>query len=297
MVYFGPRKYRPSNRGLNRREKIRVIAPILLLVVLSLIVFSSQFGDEEKPVQIAPDVIPSQQSDEISGATGGERFPTSGVDVPEPVAITPIDTALPDPAPFVENASVLAMVRDSEAVNPGVPERAGLFYLLHRWRSGVEVPDIEEAPRVSEIATQSKSLRGKRCRMVLTLIENPIPRTIEENRSGLKRIWEVFGTDSDGSLHRVDFIRKPKNLPIRSDVVMEGDFLRLYRYQRVNGQGAMVPQWVANTLEPYQSPFVGKGDQYFLLWIVGILAIVTLLLLLMIQNRGPRQSLRRRRKS
>ncbi|HIC21794.1 MAG TPA: hypothetical protein EYO84_00090 [Planctomycetes bacterium] len=59
----------------------------------------------------------------------------------------------------------------------------------------------------------------------------------------------------------------------------------------------MVPQWVAETLEPYQSPFVRKGNQLLPLWVIGILAVGTLLLLLMIQHRGPRPSSPRRRRS
>ena len=296
MVYFGPRKYRPSQRGLSRGEKIRVIAPILLLLALFSIVVLPRFGEKEPPKQISG-VIPALEPRELPVSTSDSRLPPPGADVPEPVEITPETDLLPDPAPFAENPAILSAVRDIEAIDPGTPELAGLIYLLPRWRAGFGVGAPQEAPRVSEIAERAQFLRGTRLRMVLTLIENPQPRALSENPSGLTKIWEVFGSDSDGHLHRVDFIRKPKNLPRGADVVLEGDFLRLYRYRTLGGMDAMVPQWVANTLEPYQSPFVGKGNQFFPLWVIGILSLGTLVLLFVIQQKGPRTSPRRRRRT
>ncbi len=296
MVYFGPKRYRPSQRGLSRGEKLRVIGPILLLLTLFSIVIIPRFGDKEPPQPISGE-ISLRESGEYSAANSAGRLLTPGADVPDPVEISPEVVLLTDPAPFVENPAILMAVRDVEAVEQGAPELAGLIYLLHRWRVGFEVPAAREAPRASEIAETSQLLRGTRLRMVLTLIENPQPRNLAENSSGLTKIWEVFGSDSDGHLHRVDFIRKPKNLPRGADVVLEGDFLRLYRYRTLAGMDAMVPQWVAETLEPYQSPFVRKGNQLLPLWVIGILAVGTLLLLLMIQHRGPRPSSPRRRRS
>jgi hypothetical protein len=134
----------------------------------------------------------------------------------------------------------------------------------------------------------------------LTLIEHPQLRTLEPNASGLKRYWEVFGSDGDGHLHRVDFIEKPKNLPSGTDVYMEGDFLRLYRYQAMRGVEGMVPQWVAGTLTRYQSPFAGGGDQFTPLSIIAAISLGTLVLLLGIQfwmgksKRKPRTQRGRR---
>lgn len=296
MVYFGPRKYRPSQRGLNRGEKMRVIGPILLLLTLFAIVVVPRLGEEQRPSQITG-VLPVNESEGVSSNNTGSQLATPGSDVPEPVAITPADMVFTDPEPFVELPAILASVRDEAAVDPGPMEKAGLIYLLHRWRAGFPVSGVREAPRVSEIAEQAKQIRGSRMRAVLTLIENPQPRNIEENASGVTRIWEVFGSDSDGHLHRVDFIRKPKNLPRGADVVLEGDFLRLYRYQTLAGQEAMVPQWVADTLELYQSPFVTEGDPFFPLWIIGGLSLVTLALLLMIQSGHRRPVSRKRRRT
>lgn len=297
MVYFGPRKYRPSARGMDRREKMRVIGPVLLLLVLFLIVVVPRWSDQNQAPEAPPGMIPVGHSDEVVGLAPDDQTPNEEANVPEPVALSPEDQSASGVEPFVVDESILARVRDGEAVDPGPLEEEAKYYLLHRWRAGASEPAAGEAPRADEIAAQSRSIRGKRYLMVLTLIENPQPRNLPENRSGLKKIWEVFGSDSDGHLHRVDFIRKPKYLPSGSDVVMEGDFLRLYRYQTIAGQEAMVPHWVAQTLEPYQSPFVKKGNRWFPLSIIGALAVATLILLLVIQDRRPRRPLTRRRKS
>ena len=297
MVYFGPRKYRPSASGMDRREKMRVIGPVLLLLVLFLIVVVPQWTDKNQAPEAPSGMIPIGPSDEVTGLVPDDQIPSEGENVPEPIALSPEEQSPSEVEPFVVDESILARVRDGEAVDPGPLEEEAKFYLLHRWRVGSSEPSAGEAPRADEIAAQSRAIRGKRFIMVLTLIENPQPRNLPENRSGLKKIWEVFGSDSDGHLHRVDFIRKPKYLPSGSDVVMEGDFLRLYRYQTIAGQEAMVPHWVAQTLEPYQSPFVKKGNRWFALWITGGLAVATLILLLVIRDRGPRRPLTRRRKS
>lgn len=290
MVYFGPRKYRPVRGGLSLREKMRVIGPLLLLLALGMILLFPQWPVEQ-PVPAAVGVVPlrvGSGSDPDVGSSNG----SSVSNVPEPVAITPVGELPPMAAPFIEDPARLAGVRDIEARLPGEAELDGQIYLLHRWRSGHEVEEAGEAPRVPEIAEDASSLRGKRHLLVLTLIENPQPRTLEENASGLKQYWEVFGSDLDGRLHRVDFIEKPKNLPSGSDVLMSGDFLRLYRYRTARGGEGMVPQWVANTLAPYQSPFVQRGDRYLPLWIIMTISLASLILLLVIQNRNRGDSRR-----
>ncbi len=284
MVYFGPRKYRPDREGLSPREKMRVIGPLLLLIALGMILLFPQWPVEE-PAPSAVGVIPLRGgagSDSDLGPSNG----SSVSNVPEAVSISPVVELPPMAAPFVEDPARLAGVRDIEARIPGEAELDGQIYLLHRWRSGHVVKDVGESPRVPEIAEDPASLRGKRHLLVLTLIENPQPRTLEENASGLKHYWEVFGSDLDGRLHRVDFIEKPKNLPSGSDVLMSGDFLRLYRYRTARGGEGMVPQWVAQTLKPYQSPFVLGGDRYLPLWIIMTVSLASLILLLVIQNRN-----------
>jgi hypothetical protein len=296
MVYFGPRKYRPDREGMSLREKMRVIGPLLLLLALAMILLFPQLPVEQ-PGPSAVDVTPLRGGP-VPDPDGGSSIGSSGSNVPEPVSISPVVELPPMAAPFVEDPSRLAAVRDIEARIPGQAELDGQIYLLHRWRSGHAVEDAGEAPRVPEIAEDAASLRGKRHLLVLTLIEHPQPRTLEENASGLTRYWEVFGSDLDGRLHRVDFIEKPKNLPSGSDVLMSGDFLRLYRYMTARGGEGMVPQWVAQTLTSYQSPFEQKGDPYLPLWIILTISMSTLILLLMIQNRsrgGTRRVSRGRR--
>jgi hypothetical protein len=273
-----------------------------LLVALSVVViFPRWTGDDQVTDTVG--VIPlrnPQQSVTDDASTAPTEDTVGTTNVPDAVAITPIEDLPPMTAPFMVEPSRLTAVRDAEAITPGQAELDGQIYLLHRWRAEHPVPSAGEAPRVDEIGLDPASIRGHRCHLVLTLIEHPQLRTLEPNASGLKRYWEVFGSDGDGHLHRVDFIEKPKNLPSGTDVYMEGDFLRLYRYQAMRGVEGMVPQWVAGTLTRYQSPFAGGGDQFTPLSIIAAISIGTLFLLLGIQfwmgrsKRKPRTQRGRR---
>lgn len=302
MVYFGPRNHNSRPQGLSLRDKIRVVGPALLLVALSVVVILPRWTEDDlviEPVGVGP-LRPSPHSthDANSDSRTGDIPVTTNV--PEPMTITPIDDLPLMTSPFIVEPSRLAAVRDSEAISPGQAELDGQIYLLHRWRAEFPVPSAGEALRVDEIGEDPVSIRGHRCHLVLTLIEHPRLRTLEPNASGLKHYWEVFGSDGDGQLHRVDFIEKPTNLPSGSDVYMEGDFLRLYRYQALRGIEGMVPQWVARTLTPYQSPFSGNGDPFAPLSIIAAISLVTLVLLLAIQfgmgrsRRKPRAKRGRR---
>ena len=302
MVYFGPRNQHSRRQGLSLQDKIRVVGPALLLVALSVVViFPRWTGDDQVTDTVG--VIPlrnPQQSVTDDASTAPTEDTVGTTNVPDAVAITPIEDLPPMTAPFMVEPSRLTAVRDAEAITPGQAELDGQIYLLHRWRAEHPVPSAGEAPRVDEIGLDPASIRGHRCHLVLTLIEHPQLRTLEPNASGLKRYWEVFGSDGDGHLHRVDFIEKPKNLPSGTDVYMEGDFLRLYRYQAMRGVEGMVPQWVAGTLTRYQSPFAGDGDQFTPLSIIATISIGTLVLLLGIQfwmgrsKRKPRTQRGRR---
>jgi len=302
MVYFGPRNQHSRRQGLSLQDKIRVVGPALLLVALSVVViFPRWTGDDQVTDTVG--VIPlrnPQQSVTDDASTAPTEDTVGTTNVPDAVAITPIEDLPPMTAPFMVEPSRLTAVRDAEAITPGQAELDGQIYLLHRWRADHPVPSAGEAPRVDEIGLDPASIRGHRCHLVLTLIEHPQLRTLEPNASGLKRYWEVFGSDGDGHLHRVDFIEKPKNLPSGTDVYMEGDFLRLYRYQAMRGVEGMVPQWVAGTLTRYQSPFAGDGDQFTPLSIIAAISIGTLVLLLGIQfwmgrsKRKPRTQRGRR---
>ena len=206
---------------------------------------------------------------------GGSSQPSG--EVPEPVSLPVPAQSLPV-IPFEENSETLLAVRDGEAVIEGPTELAGLHYLLHRWRSGWEAPEISEPPDVNELASMAPKIRGNRYNFVITLIENPRLRELEENPSGLTSIWEAFGSDRSNRLHRINFISKPKNLPRSSEVLVTGDFLRLYRYETLTGLEGMVPEWVCGQLEPYENPFAGQsGWAQEMFWVLSVIGAFTLL--------------------
>lgn len=285
MVYFGPRRNSSYRKGLSAREKMRVAGPILLLLALGLIVLYP--GNDKKPPAVTPVDIGPSRPDLVTPPDAVSSDVGIGVpNVPDPVEITPLVEMPPLSVPFVENPLRLESVRDGAAVVAGESELDGQIYLFHRIRAAIPVEQSGEAPLVAEIGADPASLRGKRFQFVVTLIENPQPRVLRENDSGITRYWEVFGSDVSGSLHRIDFIDKPKNLPSGSDVLVDGDFLRLYRYRTVQGVEGMVPQWVAADLEIYQSPFQRRGSPFLAMWVVGTISLVTLLTLVIIQISG-----------
>ena len=244
MVYFGPKRYRPQRVGPTTRERAKILGSLALLLVLILTVWSMQRPEPEPSLTIP--VMSSGRNDD--GAVSADNTDSLGGsssegEVPEPVSLPSPDQG-PPAEPFQENPAVLYAVRDSDAKVEGPAELAGLHYLLHRWRSDWQPEEITEPPEVSEIASQAAFMRGRRCLFVITLIENPRLRILEDNPSGLTSIWEAFGSDRSNRLHRINFISKPKNLPRSSEVLVTGDFLRLYRYETVTGMDGMVPEWV-----------------------------------------------------
>ena len=278
MVYFGPKRYRPQRIGPTTRERAKILGSLALLLVLILTVWSMQRPEPEPEL-----TIPVMANGENGDSAGAVENTDSGVsstavgEVPEPVSLP--EPSQPAPAqPFVNDPALLALVRDGQAVVEGPTELAGLYYLLHRWRSDWSPEEVNEPPEVSEIAALAPELRGQRCNFVITLIENPRLRTLEENPSGLTSIWEAFGSDRSNRLHRINFIAKPKNLPRSSEVLVTGDFLRLYRYETVTGREGMVPEWVCGKLEPYESPFAGQsGWAQEMFWVLSGLGALTLL--------------------
>lgn len=275
MVYFGPKRYRPQRVGPTTRERAKIIGSLALLLVLILTVWSMRSPEPEPSLTIP--VVGSGENETGGGLPDSMGGTATGGEVPEPVSL-PAPDQDPPAQPFVENPAVLYAVRDGEAVVEGPTELAGLHYLLHRWRSDWQAGELSEPPEVAEIATQSAFMRGKRYFFVITLIENPRLRVLEDNPSGLTSIWEAFGSDRSNRLHRINFISKPKNLPRSSEVLVTGDFLRLYRYETVTGLEGMVPEWVCGKLEPYTSPFAGRSNwAQEMFWALSGLGALTLL--------------------
>ncbi|OUU24545.1 MAG: hypothetical protein CBC13_03365 [Planctomycetia bacterium TMED53] len=288
MVYFGPKHYRPPRVGPSNRERFRILGSFALLLALVFTVWSTSEREPESASEV-PLLQPVESGEGLSPNVGDSSAldsTVSGGEVPEPVSL-PRPEADPQAEPFVENPQILSAVRDEEAVVEGPSELAGLYYLLHRWRSDWKAEEVTEPPEVQELRTQADEVRGRRYNFVVSLIENPRLRELEENPSGLTQIWEAFGADRSNRLHRINFIGKPKSLPRGSEVVVTGDFLRLYRYETLTGKQGMVPEWVSGKLEPYESPFAGRsGWDSQIFWILSGLAAVTLLIGLFFISRS-----------
>ena len=288
MVYFGPRRYRNSPKGLSRSDRVRIFAPILLLVALFAFLYDP---DPTAPgVELAAPVAPISSPDE--GVVDIVLPP--GSEVPQVGTLPPpVDPNSP-PGPFVVNPAILAAVRDAEAVDPGDPEEAGLIYLFHRWRSAGSA-ERGELPEYSGIPSSAPSLRGTRHQLILSLIESPQRRILEDNTAGVLRYWEVFGQDGDGHLHKVDFVDKSSSLPSGSEVVVEADFLRMFRYRTRSGIEGQVPEWVTTELAAYQPPVV-ESSGGMSLKIVGSISLVGLLALVLMGRGEPRARSKVRRK-
>ncbi len=279
MVYFGPRRYRSARPGLSRSDRIRIFAPVLLLVALVGFLYSPG-ADNEVDGSLAP-VIP------ITSETDAEvdlpSLPGSQVPQAETLPL-PVDPNHP-PAPFIVREEVLAAVRDAEILDAGEREREGLVYLFHRWRSGAQVASAE-FPEWTRFPLEAHALRGTRHSLILTLIDSPRKFSLDDNPSGVLRYWQAFGQDSHSHLHKVNFINKSGRLPGGTDVVFEGDFLRMYRYITRSEIEAQVPEWVTTDLSAYRAaPSERSGDGA--LKIVGGISLLGLVVILLMGRGDP----------
>jgi len=211
--------------------------------------------------------------------------------IPEPREVSLSEPNLP-PEPFDPDPAPLLAVRDASLVEPGDRERAGLIWLFHRFRAGTPVPVVPPTVEWEQLPGREDEVRGERRRFTATLVEEPIPRILPPNPSGVLRYWEAFGRDADGHFVRLQFIDKPKILPADAEVEVVADFLRLHRYQMVRGGEGVVPEWVAAEVALLTTPPRAKSDWGPAL-IVGAVALVALVPLLWGVIRGEGRSRRR----
>ena len=316
MVYFGERRFKSAQPGVTSREKSRIVVPSVLLLILVLVILAQQWGNEEPSVPIraagrselaqpgsGSPVVPVAPG--AIGSTGQESQPTdaqptdsnvAGARVSETIEIPAYDT-LVEPAPFEELPGLLTVVRDAEIADPGPAEEAGLIYLFHRFRAGVDVPVADLGVAWEELPVYSSTLRGRRTEKAFVLVEEPIPRTLDRgNRAGVLQYYEAFARDEDGHLVRLHFLNKPKILPADSEVEAVVDFLRLHQYQMVRGGRGIVPDWVALEVRKIEPLEFDGGDWSPLLYVMGIsFGALGVLLIIVLRSKEPDQRRRRSR--
>jgi hypothetical protein len=272
MVYFGERRFRGARQGNTPRERVRLRLAVLLLGVLLLVFYMGRWYESEPEGPIGFPVTPRAEAPrpprDAAPAVAVRSAIGDPVEIPdyepngEPA---PFDTAAPTP---------LAAVRDDEIAAPGEPEVAGLIWLFHRFRAGPEIPYATSIVPWEELPARKSEMRGLRRSLQFQLIEEPIPRSLPENPSGVRRYWEAFGVDPEGHMLRIDFIDKPRILPADSQVVADADFLRLYRYQMLSGGEGVVPEWVAGEVRLI-APAPGTESSWQpLYWVAGITLIL-----------------------
>lgn len=261
---------------MTAREKSRIVVPTVLLFILAMFIMAREWKDGRGDGG-AVEGIPVR-AERTNSAPAGET--PRGDEVPAPGRLPVLEANRP-PDPFDPSlgADVLSRVRDAGIVAPGEPEDAGLMFLFHRIRAGVELPVDDSPIEFEDWFARAEELRGTRHRIFGTLIEEPIPRDLPENPSGVLRYWEAFAQSPDGHLLRVNFIEKPPVLPADTEVEFVADFLRLHRYQPVRGGEGAVPDWVAGGVEVYTPPPREEGQWRPLLWValISMCAIVPLL--------------------
>lgn len=304
MVYFGERRFRSAQPGVTSREKSRVVVPAFLLLVLAIIIAAKQWnpggGGEPAGIPVRSDSTAASIPATGEGAGGSAAGVSTerGGQIPPPREISVLEQNR-EPGPFDPDASPLAAVRDDEIPAPGDRERDGLIWLFHRWRSGPAVRVGERDVPWAELPTLKSEIRGERHHLNLTLIEEPIPRSLPVNPSGVRRYWEVFATDHAGHFVRLDFIDKPRILPAETEVEVDADFLRLHRYQMVQGGEAAVPEWVARTVTIHTSPPPEPANWEPLIWVgaISLLGLIPLIWgILRRQQTEQRPRLRSRRR-
>lgn len=266
MVYFGERRFEKATRGRLPRERVRIIAPTVLLMLLVMILLSRQWSreDDVASVPVQPIAVPAPHA----GADGGTALERGGW-IPPPRDVTELE---PNTAaePFLADPAPLLSVRDDELPAPGERERDGLIWLFHRFRAGTPVPIVEPTVTWEELPSRKRDIRGERRRFTLTVREEPIPRSLPPNPSGVRRYWEAFCEDAEGHFVLLEFIEKPKILPADSEIEVVADFLRLHKYQMIRGGEGVVPEWVAAEAVILTTPPRAKGDWVPLLAVAGI---------------------------
>ncbi len=304
MVYFGERRFRSAQPGVTSREKSRIVVPALLLLVLVIIIAAKQWnpggGGQSQGIPVRSDpsapAIAATADDEVGGGAGVS--PERGGQIPPPREISVLEQNR-EPGPFDPDPGPLAAVRDDEIPAPGDPERDGLIWLLHRWRSGPSIPVGKDEIPWAELPALKSEIRGERRHLYLTLTEEPIPRSLPDNSSGIRRYWEAFATDQQGHFVRLNFIDKPRILPESSEVEVDADFLRLHRYQMVQGGEASVPEWVARTVTITATPPPEPSNWEPLLWVgaISLLGLIPLLWGILRREQTEQHPRTRRRRS
>jgi hypothetical protein len=290
MVYFGERRFRSAARGEKPRERVRIVAPMILLAVLLALLVSRQWPGSEERAAIPVRAISPTATPDATATPGGSGGDGLGL-IPAPREVSLLEPNLPA-EPFDPDPAPLLAVRDAGIPEPGERERAGLIWLFHRFRAGSPVPIVEPTVAWKDLPGREDQVRGERRRFTVKLVEEPIPRTLPPNPSGVLRYWEAFGRDAEGHFVRLQFIDKPKILPADTEVEVVADFLRLHRYQMIRGGEGVVPEWVAAGVSILTSPPPARSDWGPVL-LVGALALAALAPIVWGILRGEGRSRRR----
>ena len=191
MVYFGEKRFKSARPGVTSREKSRIVVPTVLLLALVLTVLVQRWQPEQPEPQIPIRTLSEDQSDLESGLAASRAPDRSipaerGLETPQP--LPPYDPNVAA-STFVPDETLLAEVRDEEMISPGATEEAALIYLFHRFRAGPPQPLMELSYEWRDLPNIKGALRGTRHRKYFKLIEEPVPRDLPANQSGVRRYW------------------------------------------------------------------------------------------------------------
>jgi len=300
MVYFGERRFKNARPGVSSREKSRIVVPTLLLLVLVLTVLVQRWQPEHQESSI-PIRTHSENRADLERGFAASSVPDRSIPSEEglerPNPLPPYDPNVAA-STFTPDESLLAEVRDEEIISPGATEEAALIYLFHRFRSGPPQPLVQISYQWRDLPEIKGVLRGTRHLKYFKLIEEPFPRDLPSNRSGVRRYWEVFAQDRDGHLAKLDFIEKPTILSAGTEVEAEVDFFRLHLYQTFDRGAGIVPEWVADDLQILRRDVMAAPEKWGGLTVVAVVAIATLCLLVFIYGlSGSRGRVRRSKRS
>ncbi len=286
MVYFGEKRFKSARPGVTSREKSRIVVPTVLLLALVLTVLVQRWQPEQPEPQVPIRTLSEDQSDLESGLAASRAPDRSipaerGLETPQP--LPPYDPNVAA-STFVPDETLLAEVRDEEMISPGATEEAALIYLFHRFRAGPPQPLMELSYEWRDLPNIKGALRGTRHRKYFKLIEEPVPRDLPANQSGVRRYWEVFAQDGDGHLAKIDFIEKPTLLPAGTEVEADVDFFRLHLYQTFDRGAGIVPEWVTDELHVLRRDENLAPADWSGVAVVTVISLSTLFLLALING-------------
>ncbi len=268
-MYFG-KTYKGAKPGLATREKVQIfVALSALMILLTVVLLNVNFGGDEEKKDFKP-FVPQDQV-----------LPGDLVDLP------PLPNPNVEPKQdFDPDTSILGLVKDLQEEDGAREVVHARDFLFQRWRLGLDAVKAEALPPRESLREAAHGMRGMRFPLYLDVVKVPelIQGPYEEDGggSGVKQYYEMLGTDDNNLIHRILFVNKSQDFEVGDSIFLEGDFLRIYRYQSLGKGMVSAPEFLALEVLPHTLKFTRpKWESLGVVFAITMLGIVVMLIYFM----------------